>query len=416
MGPLDLLPEADGPLGAFVELHNLIAAAETAADFGPADRDRIARERGVDLRTAFRDERVGVYARLFDGARGAFTPEAIRTLGAVARTLALSPADVCTLHAHAFGEAVEAALADDCLTVEERLHLHALQQTLGLDDATGAALVDGRARQHLFKAVARALCDGRLSPDEAAEVARATEALGVAIPAEIAAMLAAAAERWEREAAPMPDIGTDLRLVDGETVYALVAAAWTHKRADALEHAFAGGVSESATERLAFPWSRFMVPLTSGRVALTSARLLLLDDDRQTTRIALTDIVQALAFADALIVRVHNDSRRVVLRLGAETPRFAELLGRALGRRPAGHAARWQKVSGADADRWSLPGRVAVSGRRVSLQNVVGEHHIDLTRVGPALRDGRQVAIGGWLLLFDEAPDARSFLGATLVR
>lgn len=413
MGPLDLLPEATGPLGAFVELHNLIAAAESPRDFSPADRDRIARERGVDLRDAFPDERIGVYAVLFEDARAALTPDSIEALGAVARTLALDSADVRTLHARAFGEAVEAALADDCLTVEERLHLHALQQTLGLDDATGAAVLDGAARRHLLKAVARALCDGLLSPDEAADVAGAVAALGVSVPAEIAAMLNAAAERWERESAPMPDLATDLRLMAGETVHALTEAAWTHKRADALERAFADGLSESPVERLAFPWSRFMTPLASGRVALTSYRLFLLDDERPTERIVLADVVDPLAFADALVVRLRNDSRRLVLRLRDETPRFADLLGRALGRRPAGHAARWQPV---DAAGWSLPGRIAVSGRYVWLRNVVGEHRLDLARIGPALRDGRQVALGGWLILFDDALGARSFLGATLVR
>ena len=69
MGPLDLLPyEEAGRFGrepeinAFVELHNLIAAAESPMDFSEGDRDRIGREYGVDLQTAFLPERVGLYA------------------------------------------------------------------------------------------------------------------------------------------------------------------------------------------------------------------------------------------------------------------------------------------------------------------------------------------------------------------
>lgn len=343
-------------------------------------------------------------------------PDDARALGAVARTLALDPADVRTLHAHAFGTAVEAALADDCLTVEERLHLHTLQLTLGLDDATGAAMVDGRARRHLLKTVARALCDGMLSPDEAAAVAHAVEALGVGLPAEIAAMLNAAAVRWEREAAPMPAIATRLRLADGETVHALLSAEWTHKRADALERAFADGVEEPDTVRLRFPWSRFMAPLTSGRVVLSSQRLLLLGAERATERIALAEVAEALAFADALVIRIRNDSRRLVLRLDAEAPRFADLLARALGRPPTGYPARWQSAGSRATPGWSLPGRVVVAGRYIWLQNVVGEHRIDLAQTGSGMRDGRRVTLGNWLLLLNETADARAVLSATLVR
>lgn len=118
----------------------------------------------MDLRTDYRDERVGLYLRLFEaaGSETGFTAAALRRLAPVARVLALAPADVHDVHARAFGSAVDDALADDCLTVEERPHLVALQQSLGLDEAAAAQAVEAKAQTRLLHAVARALCDSRL--------------------------------------------------------------------------------------------------------------------------------------------------------------------------------------------------------------------------------------------------------------
>jgi hypothetical protein len=336
VGPLDLLaPEPPDRWGrepdvnAFVELHNLIAAAESPADVSDADTDRISREHGVDLRTDFRDERVGLYLRLFEaaGSETGFTAAALRRLAPVARVLALAPADVRAVHTRAFGSAVDDALADDCLTVEERLHLYALQQSLGLDETTAAQTVEARAQARLLHAVARALCDGRLAPDEAAAIAEAAHALGVSVPDEIALMLNRAASAWEATA-PLPVLSPSIRLSPGEHEHARLTAGWARKRSDSLRDAFAGGVAVSSP-RDAFPWDRFMTPMRRGDIVLTSLRLVLIDTERATEYVRLADVRDVTAFSDAALVRLDDDSRRLVLGLGAEAGAFCGLLARA---------------------------------------------------------------------------------------
>ena len=73
MDPFDLLPyETSEPRwfgdgtpkrNAYVELHNLIAAAGSRREFGPQQVARIEREYGVDFRRDFRDGRRGMYSQ-----------------------------------------------------------------------------------------------------------------------------------------------------------------------------------------------------------------------------------------------------------------------------------------------------------------------------------------------------------------
>ncbi|HEX8297746.1 MAG TPA: hypothetical protein VF594_01185, partial [Rubricoccaceae bacterium] len=392
---------------AFVELHNLVAAAESVYDIGPTDTDRIARERGVDLQTAFRDERVGLYVRLFEDAeaQGDLTPDGLHRLGHLARTLALTPADVRTVHTQAFGWTVERALADDCLTVEERLHLYALQQTLGLDPMQTAGTVQTAARQRLLVAVARVLCDGKLAPDEAAEVAQAVQALGIAVPTEVAAMLNRAASAWE-DARPLPRLPASVRLGEGESEHARLAARWAFKRADSLRDAFADGVSTAATALQLFPWDRFMAPLRQGDVVLTSARLVLLDAERATQYVPLKTVDEAIAFSDALVLRIANDARRIILTAGDETQALAQQVVRALDalphRQPAhgGHPAHWRPIASTDpsvrADEgfgWEIGGTAVVTAGRLVLTNVTGAHSIARTLIVTVERYGRTLRV-----------------------
>ena len=404
-------------VNAFVELHNLVAAAESVYDIGPADAERIGRERGVDLRTDFRDERVGLYVHLFQDAeaRGGLTAEGLRRLGHLARTLALVPSDVQMLHTQAFGEAVETALEDDCLTVEERLHLYALQQMLGLDTEQAAGTVLTAARRRLLMTVARVLCDGLLSPDEAADVAQAVRALGIVMPAEIAAMLNRAASAWE-DAAPLPAVSTALRLSEGETAYADLAATWAFKRADALERAVAGAISDAPLAAMAFPWDTFLSPVRTGRLVVTGYRLVLLDDARPTQTIPLATVVELAAFADALVLRLADDGRRLLIGADAETAPFARTLRRALAAMP-GRApdpplpsARWRAL-GDPKKRWELPGRVEVEAGVLQLANVLGTHVVRAGDIAEVYETDahvriREVSGRGYVVRFDSPQEA----------
>ncbi len=433
MGPLDLLPEAEGPLGAFVELHNLIAAAESPADFSAADRDRIARERGVDLKTAFRDERLGVYAVLFGDAREALTPETVRALGAVARTLALDPADVQTVHARAFGDATEAALGDGRLTPEERLTLHAFHQTLGLDDATGAAVLDVTARQHLTETVARVLTDGRLSPAEAAEVAAAAEALGGAVPADVAAMLDHAGSAWS-DAAPLPTIVTGVPLSDHELAYADVAARWVSARPDALKHAIGSGIWDLPLADISFPWAPVVSHVRTGRLVVTDYRLIVFDEALPLRTIPLATIAEVAVFADALVLRLTNDSLRLLIGTGNEAEPFACVLRSAIRARPDRQpdlpppSARWHELPprpvpgepaqpGSRALDWEVPGRASVTAGVLQLANVLGVHALPVPAIAETFQTGALVSLReatgiGFAVRFDDELDALALVAA----
>jgi len=236
--PFDLLPYWDEAAldalvpprkgrEAYVELHNLIAAAGRPDAFGPEDLVRIGRRHGVDLRRAFRQERLTLYATYLHHAAARGLPEAERaTLAHLARTLHLDAADLGPLHEHAFGRAVTDVLADNCLSVEERLLLYALQHALGLDPAAASAAYEAAARERLLVAVARALCDGALSPEEAEEIAALERALDVRVPERVAQMLAEASYGWRLRHGPLPNVKVGVNLHRGEAGHFGVDGRW----------------------------------------------------------------------------------------------------------------------------------------------------------------------------------------------
>ncbi|MEL6614744.1 MAG: hypothetical protein AAFQ43_03350 [Bacteroidota bacterium] len=209
MGPFDLLPPLapdrrgrEPEANAWIELHNLIVAAESLDELGDEHLDRIRRQRGVDLRDAYYDQRVDLYQAFLDWSLqdGDFSDDNRALLGRLAPTLGLTAPDLRDTHRRAFGNIVHEALADDCLSVDERLLLYKLQHTLGLDPDLADGAFEVMARQRLLVTVARVLCDGMLSPEEAREVEEAQASLGVTVPDRVRRMLDRAATRWRESA------------------------------------------------------------------------------------------------------------------------------------------------------------------------------------------------------------------------
>lgn len=433
---MDLLPyERPGLFGrepaqnAFVELHNVVAAAGSAGELGRNVLDRIARARGVDLRQQFRDERLGLYHALFDEALadGRFSPDDRRWLGAVAETLALTAADVAPVHERAFGDAVGVVLSDECLGAGERLHLHALQRELGVDANRAGALYQSPARSILLRQVATTLCDGELSPDEGARIAQAAGALGIVLDTDISAMLSQAAGRWESRSGPLPHLpGASVPLHKDEVAHAEVPVRWARKTRDELRDAFARDLSRAETRHQRLPWHRFMAPPRPGRLVLTNRRLVVADDARAPTWVSLIRIRETVAFKDGLVVQVQGASRGWVLDLGSDARALSALLDRAADAirprtPPRGAAAWWRPLTVvSDARRlaraplgWSLPGGVRGDGARLVLHDVTGETHIPLPRVTGVERHEAVLEIAerdraGWLLYFSDPEQAEA--------
>ncbi len=239
MLPFDLLeydePERiDRALGvqpkwnAWVELHNLIAAAESVHDYGSADVLRIGREHGVDLHEAFAAERRGLYATYLDYCldNGDLAGHDRGFLAHLADTLRLSSSDLKPVHERAFGRTVSDVLSDEFVTLEERLLLYKLQHTLGLDPDLADATYETMAREKLLVAVTHALCDGMLSPDERREIDTLEAEFGVKIPRQIEALLKQAAQTWAILHGTLPTIDVGLRISAGETGHFQTPGIW----------------------------------------------------------------------------------------------------------------------------------------------------------------------------------------------
>lgn len=324
MGPLDLLsydpPDRSGrepARNALVELHNVVAAAETVADFGPSDRMRIASQRGVDLEDGFLAERVRVYDVLLTDALadGALIDADRARLAHVAATLALTPADLRGVHRGAFGSAVEMALADDCLSVEERLHLYTLQHTLGLDAHVADGAYDVLAREHLLKTVAEVLCDGEMTADEAARIVTLQADLSVTVPPRVHAMLDAAWHRWQLRTGPLPAVEAPVRLRSGETAHAVALVGWRRIEVRALQFTTAvAGVLQKMTDaqarlvRLQPANLRHMEP---AQAIVTTQRIRFFAPDRTLVDVPLTSLYGVTRFANAVALWISGD--RVVL-------------------------------------------------------------------------------------------------------
>lgn len=335
MGPFDLLhPEPEPRFGsaprrnAFVELHNLIAAAASAAEFGPSDRVRISRRHGVDLAHEFADERRLLYQRLLDHylADGDLDLDDRRLLDRVARTLALSADALRTVHERAFGTVVSEAVADDCLSVEERLLLYKLQHLLGLDPRLADGAYGVIARERLLKGVAAALCDGELSPDEEDEIESVRQSLSLQIPGHLATMLGHARDRWRLRHGEMPTVETDLDLRRGETAHFQGRMQWS--RLDGRR--FARHIGERAldsgrTGGLEVPGYALTGTRHIGRVVLTDRRIHLHPDGALPDEIRIDLLLQILRFRNGTVLRTRAD-RRLYLDPGARNETFYTVL------------------------------------------------------------------------------------------
>lgn len=266
---------------AYVELHNLIAAAEGPDAFGPEDLRRIARRRNVDLTEKFVGERASIYQEYLDHLleTDGFHESGRAVLAHLARTLHLRAEHLRPVHRRAFGKAVQEAIADGELSVEERLHLYALQHALGLDPALADGAYEVMAREALLVRVARVLSDGRLSPDEADRISTLQRDLSVSLPTRVQEMLDAAAEQWRQIHTALPTTETDMALAKEEVAHFQVRAAWHRVSPKTLRMLFPSESAMRAALRDPAETRPVRLPCTSsihkGRVLITSRRLLL---------------------------------------------------------------------------------------------------------------------------------------------
>ena len=338
MEPLDLLTPA--PAGrfskppernAYVELHNLIAAAESVADFSPDDRGRISRRHGVDLTQAFPDERAALYRAVLDHrlSDGDLDAEDRQILGHIARTLALAPADLRAAHERAFGMAATGAVDDDCLSAEERLLLYKLQHLLGLDPDLADGAYDVIARERLLRVVASALCDGELSAEEEAEIDATRRALSLDMPPEVAAMMNSARARWQIRRGALVEVDVPIKTADAETGRLVVEGTWRFVDAGLLRRAIGDGVLHNGrTAGLIVPDRVLRGRERTGRIVLTTRRLVLVPDDRGIPdEYRLDTVTQLLRFRNGTVVRTRSD-RRVFLDPGDDNETFYSVLYR----------------------------------------------------------------------------------------
>ena len=321
MAPFDLLPPApadrrgrEPDRNAWVELHNVVVAAGRLDELGPEHADRIRRERGVDLRDAFLAERVDLYERLLRWAlaQTPFGEEQRQRLGAVARTLRLDPHEVRGPHERAFGTAIHDALADDCLDVDERLHLYRLQHALGLDPSRASGAYESAAREKWLVLVARSLCDGELSPEESAEIEQVRRGLDLAVPEPVRQRLDAAARRWQVAHGELPVLRDPAVPDPEEPVHFAAEAEWQGVLLNNLRSVLttpdARDAVSSGTGTL-----RYRIPPVSlsgarrrGRVLLTSRRLLLCARGRAPESTPLARVRQALRFQNGVLVEIRG--------------------------------------------------------------------------------------------------------------
>ncbi|WP_412060925.1 hypothetical protein [Rubrivirga sp. IMCC45206] len=361
MDPLDLLtPDPPGRFGkapewnAYVELHNVVAAAASAVEFGPSDRVRISERHGVDLSRAFADERRGLYQTVLDHRLrdGDLSGPDRHLLGHLARTLALSAADLRPVHERAFGVAVTQAIADDCLSVDERLLLFKLQHLLGLDPRVAEGAYDILARERLLRVVAAALCDGELSPEEDAEIERVRQALSLEPPAGFEAMLEQARIRYQTRRGRLPEVEAPVPLPARETARMTAPIRWSGVDGPALRTAIGPKALQSGrTSGKTVPDRVFKGRQAVGDVILTDRRILLRAGAQAPREIRLSTLAQILRFRNGTVVRTKVD-RYVYLDPGDRNEAFYAVLHRLLFGAPkpvpAGRfvakGARWRRV------------------------------------------------------------------------
>lgn len=344
MGPFDLLaPEPVPRFGAaprrnaYVELHNLIAAAESTAEFGPADRVRISRRHGVDLALEFVAERRALYQALLDDrlANGDLGLDDRRVLARVAETLALDADALRAVHERAFGTAVSEAVSDDCLQVEERLLLYKLQHLLGLDPRLADGAYDVIARERLLKTIASALCDGELSPDEEDEIEAVRRSLSLELPGHVETMLGHARQRWRVRRGELPTVEVDADLRRGETAHFEGRMRWSRLDVRRFErHVGEATLQTGRTGGLEVPGYALSGTQHIGQVILTDRRLLLRPDGALPSEIRVSRLLQILRFRNGTVLRTKSD-RRLYLDPGGRNETFYTVLHKVMFERRA---------------------------------------------------------------------------------
>ncbi len=343
MEPFDLLPYEEperrwfgserSKRDAYVELHNLIAAAVHRREFGPAHVARIEREHDVDFRRDFAEERQTLYARYLrhSVADGALTPEERATLEHLAATLHLTPAALAPIHREVFGDTVSGALTDDCLDVGERLLLYTMQQALGLEPAAVREIYEKEARTRLMQQIAHALCDGKLSDVEETEILRVAAALEIAIPEHVRALLDRAAARWALQHGDLPIVDLGLRMLPEEVGHFSDHAEWfevnyAQFRDLASEHREA--VHRHQTDDIRIP-RKALERVDEGAVYVTSKRLVLVGGQRNPEEIRFTALLGCERYRNGTRV-LQRDARSLLVQVHAEAEAFHIALTRAM--------------------------------------------------------------------------------------
>ena len=449
-------------INAYVELHNLIASAESMDDFSRADLDRISRQRGVDLTVSFIARRVKLYQdildhRLEDGDLDADDRALIKH---IAHTLALAPSMLREAHERAFGKAVTSSISDDCLDLDERLLLYKLQHVLGLDPRVADKAYGFIARERLLKTIARVLCDGKLSLEEAQEVETVREALSLELPERIQQMLDRAAARWAAQNPQLEPIHVHVKLKEGELAYySKRGITWTDVDLDTIREVFSTRemkerLAKGRTADLRMPDMALEMSRQRGQLILTSHRLMLLADGKGRQSVNLRSLVEVRRFENGVTLRT-GPGWYVFFDLGTESERFIKLLGqlvKPLSERaaeapsqsvqvpaPPENGARWRKVEHAEVRAaepkskmgegvnlqildnldtseasWTDSGRVRFSKEHVVLDGS-SRRTIRASKVATAVQRGPLVwmPLGlaqGWLIEFREEADADVFV------
>lgn len=344
MAPFDLLEYDDPGLlerltgstpkrDAYVELHNLIAAAESRREFGPQHVTRIEREHGVDFQHDFADERKTLYARYLAHcvADGALTAEERATLKHLAATLHLTPSALAAIHEREFGEVVSGVLTDNCLDVGERLLLYTMQHALGLKPGTADAVYGKEARTRLMRQIAHALCDGKLSDVEEAEILRFAEALHVEVPDHVRRMLDRAAARWALEHGELPVVDLGLRMLPEEVGHFSDHAEWfevnyAQFRELASEHR--EEIHRHETGHIHIP-AKALHRLDEGTVYVTSKRLVLVGGQHEPMEWRFTSLLGCERYRNGTHV-LRKGARSLLVQVHAEAEAFYLTLSRAL--------------------------------------------------------------------------------------
>ncbi|MEL6772517.1 MAG: hypothetical protein AAFP18_15740 [Bacteroidota bacterium] len=362
MAPFDLIdPESPGAFGsapkrnAYVELHNMVAAATSVYEFGPADTIRIGRDHDVDFlgdgtdgAGDFATERGDLYADFLRHhiADGDLTPAERADAAYLARTLFLERAALKRIHARVFGHTVAQVISDDCLDADEQLLLFTLQHTLGLDPGDAEASYERAARERLLQRIAHALCDGELDPDEAAEIRAMETNLGVTVPERVAAMLATAAERHRLLRGTLRPLATPppVPVRDDEQVFWTGFGHWTETQKPLGVQANRVPFLRRSSLQRVIGKLRRRRSNAAGRLVLTDERLLLSRhrSGKRPRKVALRKVVD-VTHEDGFVLLVRDGKIDWLLRLDDEAPVFATMIQRMIADRAVRHQAKIER-------------------------------------------------------------------------